>query len=216
MTHKVCPDYETYCHEPQRVISPVFPLRFVPSNSWRDGSENNTHFGAPRSGFPVHGACDLFAKAGDDVLAVDDGWIIRGPYEFMVSVTWNKKKEVDCRRKTYAIDVKHTQWVVRYGEISGNLAKGLGVNSVIEKGQVIGYVAAQCGQAMLHFEMFSDVNRLDYLTDYPDRYKNVPQRWYGRRDDLMDPTPYLDQWAAELMTRQAQRTIERNYTNRRD
>jgi murein DD-endopeptidase MepM/ murein hydrolase activator NlpD len=197
------------------VITPVFPLPFLPSNSWRVGSKYATHFGAPRSGgFPVHGACDLFAPANTPVLAVDDGWIIRGPYEFMESVTTDPvTQQVTCRRMTFAIDVKHTNWIVRYGEISANLAKGLGVNSTVEKGQVIAFVAAQCGQAMLHFEMFSDVNRLDILTDSPRTYKNVPQRNYLRRNDLMDPTPYLDQWAADLAAKQAQQLLEKYFPN---
>ena len=30
------------------------------------------------------------------------------------------------------------------------------------------------------------------------QYTNVPQANYERRDDLLDPTPYLDAWSMDL------------------
>ena len=100
----------------------LFPLSVVPSVTWHR-NPTNTHFGAPRGGgFPVHGACDLVVPAGTEVLAMEDGRIIRGPYQ-----------------------------------------------------------------------MFNDPTRLDILTDRSDhRYLYVPQANYKRRNDLLDPTDYLD------------------------
>ena len=56
---------------------------------------------------------------------------------------------------------------------------------------------------MLHFEMYGEPERVhtrwgekDMLTHQngPVKYKYVPQASYERRDDLLDPTSYLDEW----------------------
>ena len=171
----------------------VFPLRFRPAITWHE-NPTGTHFGAARSGgFPVHGACDLVAPAGTKVVAVRDGKIIRGPYEF---VTYG---DGDKQTTTFAIDVAHDRFMIRYSEISGSLADGLRKNSDVTEGQVIAFVGAQYGNSMLHFEMFDDPGRLDNLTN-PDnkKYLYVPQANYQRRNDLLDPTALLDRWYSEL------------------
>src|SRR5271154_7502445 len=152
--------YETYYHHPNPPpVAPVFPLAFMPANSWRPGSEHNTHFGAPRgNGLPPHGACDLFAPAHTPIYAVEDGYIIRGPYEFMESQDRDQAGNITCRKMVYAIDVKHDDFIVRYGEVEQGLPKGLAAESSVSKGQMIAYVADQCDQPMLHFEMFKDVS----------------------------------------------------------
>lgn len=176
----------------------TFPLRSLPSVPWRHlKASRNTYFGAPRDGsFPPHGACDLIARPGTEVLAVEDGTIIRGPYEF---VRYRNEK-AHCESVTYAIDVKHDSFTARYAEIAHNLPKGLGKGAHVDEGQVIAYVGTQCGGSMLHFELFHDVNRLDILTDksHGTKYLYVPQANYERRNDLLDPTPYLDAWAWDL------------------
>ena len=49
--------------------------------------------------------------------------------------------------------------------------------------------------------MYSEVSRRTDLTDrsHTTKYKNVPQKDYERRDDLMDPTPLLDRWAMGMI-----------------
>jgi murein DD-endopeptidase MepM/ murein hydrolase activator NlpD len=180
----------------------TFPLRSIPSVPWRHLKKSrDTYFGAPRAApFPPHGACDLIAPAGAEVLAVDDGTIIRGPYRF-VRYTSEQPK---CDTTTFAIDVQHTSFIARYCEIASNLPAGIAKGSQVKEGDVIAYVGAQCGGSMLHFEMFKDVNRLEILTDksHKTKYLYVPQADYERRSDLLDPTPYLDAWAWELRVKQ--------------
>src|SRR5579885_1561570 len=110
--------YETYYHPYKPPVSPVFPLTFAPVNSWSPGSPHQTHFGASRNnGLPPHGACDLFAPKKTPIYAVDDGVIFRGPYEFMESVEKDKAGKVTCDIQTWAIDVRHNEFIARYCEI---------------------------------------------------------------------------------------------------
>ena len=172
----------------------TFPLGARPSVTWHTNPAN-THFGAPRGGgFPVHGACDLIAPAGTKVLAVQDGRIIRGPYEFVTYCAGTKHQTT-----TYAIDVAHEHFMLRYGEISNALANDLHTGSTVSEGQVIAFVGMQGNGTMLHFEMFDDPGRLNYLTDSSNKkYLYVPQDNYQRRDDLLDPTWVLDSWYSKL------------------
>lgn len=165
----------------------LFPLSVVPTITWHR-NPTNTHFGASRSGgFPVHGACDLVVPAGTEVLAMEDGRIIRGPYQF---VTY---RQGTTQTTTYAIDVAHAAFIARYCEISPVLPSGIRAGATVTQGQVIAAVGLQVGHSMLHFEMFNDPGRLDILTDRSEhRYLYVPQASYKRRNDLLDPTDYLD------------------------
>ena len=171
----------------------TFPLAAPPSITWHQ-NPRNTHFGAPRSGnYPVHGACDLVAPAGTAVVAVQNGRIIRGPYSFATYC------QGTAQTTTYAIDVAHERFTARYGEISATLATGLHAGVPVNEGQVIAFVGIQCGGSMLHFELFDDPSRLDYLTDHSNnKYLYVPQANYQRRNDLLDPTYLLDRWYSEL------------------
>jgi murein DD-endopeptidase MepM/ murein hydrolase activator NlpD len=169
----------------------TFPLGIAPLVTWHE-NPTNTHFGAPRGdGFPVHGACDLVAPAGTKVFAVRDGTVIRS-YPF---VTYCKGTKAETT--TWAIDVAHDRFTVRYGEIARELPKGVFAGATVVEGQLIATVGAQCGNAMLHFELFDDPNRIDYLTDKSShKYLYVPQANYERRNDLLDPTSLLDSWFA--------------------
>lgn len=171
----------------------TFPLAAHPSVTWRRNARN-THFGAPRSGgFPVHGACDLIAPVGTSVLAVRDGRIVRGPYAF---VTYGSGAN---KTTTYAIDVAHDEFMARYCEIAHRLPEGVRAGGEVAEGQPIASVGVQSGGSMLHFEMFRDPNRLDYLTDRSHhRYLYVPQANYQRRNDLLDPTDLLYSWYGAL------------------
>jgi murein DD-endopeptidase MepM/ murein hydrolase activator NlpD len=175
----------------------TFPLKVLPSVPWNDvPGSRNTHFGAGRSGpYPPHGACDLIAPAGTEVLAVEDGEIIRGPYWF---VTYKDKS--GCVTSTYAIDVVHENFIARYCEIALQLPEGLKKGYLVDEGQVIAKIGTQCGGSMLHFEMFKNTSRQDVLTDksHDTKYAYVPQANYERRADLIDPTPYLNTWAWDL------------------
>src|ERR1039457_5859362 len=58
----------------------IFPLRKRPAASYK---ERPRGFGNPRAnGARKHAGCDLYAPVGTEVLAVEDGEVIAGPYLF--------------------------------------------------------------------------------------------------------------------------------------
>ena len=150
----------------------VFPLQVRPKESYK---ERPRSFGSPRSnGARKHAGCDLYAPAGTEVLAVEDGHVIRGPYLFYDVV--------------YALEVRHPSGIVRYGEIS-RAAEGIATGVAVKAGQVLGYVGKMqtVAQSMLHLELFAGTAE-GPLTD-----RNHPP--FMRRGDLVDPTAFLDSCA---------------------
>jgi GH24 family phage-related lysozyme (muramidase) len=147
----------------------TFPLHSRPKESYKEPPRS---FGSPRANRTrQHAGCDLYAPAGSEVLAVEDGTVQCGPYPFYDVVS--------------AIEIQHPSGVVRYGEISA-AAAGLRPGTQVQEGQVIGYVGKMLtvAQSMLHFEMFSGAaaGPLTDLTSAP----------FMRRSDLLDPTAFLD------------------------
>ena len=145
----------------------LFPLRARPA---ADYHRAGLSFGSDRDGGRrKHAACDLLAPLGTEILAVDDGVLIQAPYAFY--------------HGTFALEVWHTYFVVRYGEIS-RAAAGLRAGSTVTRGQVIAYVGRMHRDSMLHFEMYSgfDSGPLTVRSNPP----------FQRRPDLMDPTGFLD------------------------
>ena len=63
---------------------------------------------------------------------------------------------------------------------------------MVEQGQVIGSVGRLTVDSMLHFEMYAGTGR-GQLT----QRDNPP---FQRRPDLIDPTPFLDEWAKDMQT----------------
>lgn len=162
----------------------IFPLRFRPAESYHEPPRS---FGAGRGHAPqtvdaaaslrhrLHAGCDLYGKAGDEVLAMADGEVIRGPYLFYEGV--------------FALEIRHDFGIVRYGEMSGALL--LHPGEVVKEGRVIGAMGRMdhVPQAMLHLELYAGAGA-GPLTD-----RARPP--YMRRGDLQDPTSLLD--AAELL-----------------
>jgi murein DD-endopeptidase MepM/ murein hydrolase activator NlpD len=172
-----------------------FPMSDRPSVSWHP-NPRGTHFGAARTGkyAGAHPACDLIAAAGTRLFAVADGRVIRGPYSF-ATYSCNEGKTTTT---TYALEVRHEDFIARYCEISYRLPKGIAAGATVSEGQMIAEVGVQCGGSMLHFEMYRDTARLDPLTNLDNtKYLYVPKAGYRRRSDLLDPTSYLDTWAFE-------------------
>jgi murein DD-endopeptidase MepM/ murein hydrolase activator NlpD len=152
---------------------PVFPLHVRPKESYK---EHPRSFGSPRSnGARKHAGCDLYAPAGTEVLAVEDGTVLRGQYLFYDVV--------------HALEVHHPSGIVRYGEIS-RAAEGIAAGVAVKAGQVLGYVGRMqtVAQSMLHLEMFAGTER-GPLTNRG----NPP---FLRRADLVDPTAFLDSCTA--------------------
>lgn len=157
----------------------TFPFRQRPSVSYHTGAR---YFGAPRSGGSrAHAACDLIFSPGTPILAVGSGTVILMPTYFYEG--------------TYELQIRHADFVVRYGEISSQVISGISLGATVRRGQHIANVGRlNSGSSMLHFEMYRG-NATGSLTQRENRtYDNVPNRPYQRRRDLLDPTPYLDRW----------------------
>jgi murein DD-endopeptidase MepM/ murein hydrolase activator NlpD len=147
----------------------TFPLPFRPKEDYHKGGRK---FGAGREGGGrKHAACDLIAPKGTEIYAVEDGVVVRGPYDFY--------------HGTDAIEfkLKSSGRIVRYCEIKG-LARGVHVGSKLKEGDPIAFVGKMYRDSMLHFEMYEGT-ATGGLSDR----SNKP---YNRRKDLMDPTEYLD------------------------
>lgn len=146
----------------------LFPLKTRSPYFYKTGMRA---FGSNRSHGRKHAGCDLYAPIGTPVYAMDDGEIINGPYAFYLG--------------TYALEIKHTHFIARYGEIK-SAAKNLTKGSKVKKGQLIGYVGELKGlnMSMLHLELYSGTQKgpLTIRDSKP----------YQRRSDLINPTEILD------------------------
>lgn len=146
-----------------------FPLPFIPTKSYKGGNGFGASRDKVRAGLK-HAANDLAAPAGTPILAMDDGVVINGPYYFYSG--------------TYALEIKHPQFVARYGEIT-RVAE-VKVGDQVKEGQVIAYVGNQPGQDMLHIEFFTGKLKGDLS------YKPGTHPPYDRRDDVFDGVKFLD------------------------
>ena len=148
---------------------PTFPLRQRPALDYKTPPRS---FGAVRDkGRRKHAGCDLYAPIGTEVLAVEDGEIQGVVYPFYLG--------------TYALEVRHASGIVRYGEIQRNTPREWKRGDRVSAGEVLGYIGQLQGLtvSMLHFELYSGTG---------DGPLTVRAGEFQRRDDLMDPTPFLD------------------------
>ncbi|WP_376093944.1 M23 family metallopeptidase [Roseomonas sp. CCTCC AB2023176] len=151
-----------------------FPLKEKPKDSYH---ERPRKFGAPRShGKRKHAGCDLYAPVGTGVYAVADGKVLAA-YPFYLG--------------TWAVEVDHGDFVVRYGEVQKKLGPGVTPGARILAGAEIGTIGRLEGLtvSMVHFEMYAGTET-GPLTVKGGKGKFAA---YQRRDDLLDPTPYLDE-----------------------
>ncbi|MFO0549306.1 MAG: peptidoglycan-binding protein [Polyangiaceae bacterium] len=148
-----------------------FPLAFKPSPDWKGGGR---YFGAARSHGRLHAGCDLLGPRGTTIHAIADGTLVRAPYYFYSG--------------TYAVELRHGPYLVRYGEILGGSYIG---GQSVRKGEPICQIGRlESGSSMLHFEMYSNGASTASLTTSSGPYK--------RRGDLINPSPHLDQWVHNL------------------
>src|SRR5262245_53298272 len=115
-----------------------FPLPFVPTLSYKGGNGFGASREKVRAGLK-HAANDLAATKGTPVLAMDWGIVLRDAYPFF--------------RGTYALEVRHPDFIARYCEIDAKVE--VRMNDWVVEGQVIGYVGDQPGDDMLHLEFFT-------------------------------------------------------------
>jgi murein DD-endopeptidase MepM/ murein hydrolase activator NlpD len=149
-----------------------FPLAYHPSPSWKTGAR---YCGAPRDGGRrLHAGCDLLGPRGTTIYAVADGTLVRAPYYFYTG--------------TYAVEIRHGPYIVRYGEILGGSYIG---GHTVRRGQPICKIGRlDSGSSMLHFEMYSNGSSTAPLTTSHGPYR--------RRSDVINPSPHLDAWIHRL------------------
>ena len=147
----------------------VFPLLFRPKESYH---ERPRSWGAPRLGTTrLHGACDLYAPPGSAVVACEAGKVTLGPYPFFDG--------------SFAIEITAGDGrVFRYCEMT--FLSSLKAGAMVAAGQQIGAVAwlPTAHMSMVHFEMYT--GKASGMLTQPN------SGIYGRRSDLVNPTPYLD------------------------
>jgi len=158
-----------------------FPLGLFPKYGFHKGS-GKRWFGAPRDGGErQHAGCDLIASAGTPVYAVAGGTVLRKVYFYS---------------GTYELQIDHIFFTVRYGEIAKELAEGVEEGKWVSEGQQIATIGRNnSGTAMLHFEMYKGT-QTGYLTQtWNKKYEFVEGAKFKRRADLLNPTPFLEEWA---------------------
>ena len=167
-----------------------FPLPFVPKISYKGGNGFGASRDKVRKGLR-HAANDLAAPPHTPVLAMEDGMAVSDLYSFYSG--------------TYAIEVKHSQFIARYGELSKTAEIKNGDH--IKEGQVIGYVGDQPGQDMLHLEFFSG-KKTGRLSTSPGTHPP-----YDRRDDVFDGVKYLDDTRASATFKDDPKNVYNYYTD---
>jgi murein DD-endopeptidase MepM/ murein hydrolase activator NlpD len=162
-----------------------FPFGAMPGVDWTSGMRA---FGANRDrGRRAHAGCDLYFPQGTWIHAVADGRVVRGPYYFYA--------------ETYALEVDHGDRVIRYCEVQPGPPTRAG--DPVQAGQRIARVGRLVGinvpSDMLHIEVY-DKSATGDLTvrDATASAKRADNVAFGRRRDLVDPTPLLEHWSAQL------------------
>jgi murein DD-endopeptidase MepM/ murein hydrolase activator NlpD len=146
------------------------------------GSAPLRRFNAPRPSSRAdnptrrHVGVDLFAHAGDAVVAVEDGRIVAF-YPFLRAATGEM---------SYALMVAHDGYVANYGEVRGDSlsARGLALGAAVSGGQEIATV--------------SDTRQLHFETYEPGVTRNRSWRHGAARPaGALDPTALLFDLAAK-------------------
>ncbi|HGW5509774.1 TPA: peptidoglycan-binding protein [Citrobacter koseri] len=148
-----------------------FPFTKLPALSWANGGRQ---FGASRTGGRKHAGCDLKFPAGTPIYAVADGVLLQKPYPFYSG--------------TYAVEIRHGNLILRYGEIAPGSYTG---GASVKKGQIIAKVGRlNSGSSMLHLEVYTNGASSASLTTHSGDFR--------RRSDVTDPAPYLNVWKNNL------------------
>ncbi len=169
---ELSPATEIHAEMSPTVSAWTFPTGQRATANYKTGMRR---FSAGRANGRLHAACDLYRVTGEPALAANSGTVIRDRYYFYEG--------------TYALEVHHADGkVIRYGEILGKAAPGVGMNSSVNPDQTVGYIGkvnSGCCEPMLHFEMYSGTAS-GPLTQSGTKFV--------RRKDLLDPSAYLTDW----------------------
>jgi murein DD-endopeptidase MepM/ murein hydrolase activator NlpD len=173
-------------HDRAAATEGSFPFSTLPHADWTHGARA---FASNRNnGSRAHAGCDLYFPQGTVIHAVKDGKVTAGPYAFYAG--------------TFALEVDHGGFIVRYGEIQS--AAFVGQGDHVKAGQQIAKVGHLVGitvpSDMLHFEMYDKSGGASGpltvgASQSKKRGDGVP---FLRRKDLIDPTPHLNAWKNNL------------------
>lgn len=159
-----------------------FPFRQLPTSDWMTPPRR---FGANRHGNAgprAHAGCDLYFSEGTPMYAITDGIVVRDPYNFYA--------------QTDALEIDHGPFLARYGEIQRGCP--LRAGNVVQAGQRIANVGHLVGinvpSDMLHLELYDKSETGSLTTNRQNSGRHTNQRFFLRRRDLIDPTPFLDTW----------------------
>ena len=170
-----------------------YPMGSLPKRSWMFDTGMRA-FGASRSGGARrHAGADCYDDDGAPVYAVAPGVVLGVNGYYM---------------KTGVVTVDHGPFIARYGEVEKRYLVRAGER--VTKGQLIGRVGVlryekgrRKGQRlgvpsmMCHFEMYDKTASGAYLQRVRTA-RDLSGRPFVRRRDLIDPTPHLHRWTAQM------------------
>lgn len=161
-----------------------FPFAKLPIKNWTDPPRG---FATRRDkGARAHAGCDLYFPAGTVIHAISSGTVVRGPEPFYAG--------------TFALEIDHGSFIARYGEIQEKtlVRKGDRVTSGQPIARVGHLIGIEVPSDMLHLELY-DKSATGPLTVPESASAKTPTGVpFLRRKDLIDPTPKLNQWQANL------------------
>ena len=163
----------------ENLLVPLFPFPVRPNASY---SAQGRAFRANRTTTRLHAACDMLFPVSTPIRAMADGKVVRASYLFYSG--------------TDALEVDHGTFIARYGEIlPGSVPHGLDqVGATISRGEMIASVGRlNSGSSMLHLELYSGTESGPLTVG-----SNAP---FQRRNDLLNPTDFLDIASLELVSR---------------
>lgn len=137
-------------------------------------------FGSPRYGEKRHTGVDLYSKDCCPVVAVEDGTIVG------IEPFTGKIDNSPWWKDTYCILVEGESGVVCYGEVTGEMHKGVGCT--LRRGEFFTCVKRVILEGNERYEIDGWQPAMLHLELYPHGQYNASN---GFEDFLIDPTPFL-------------------------
>ena len=164
--------------------SEYFPLRKIPAKSWKTGPGA---FGKElTTANSVNPGCSLYCTVGTDVFSITNGNVLKGQYYFYAG--------------TYAVDVDHGDYIIRYGGLSKRSFVETG--DYVNAGQVIGEVGdmKNVTASQLHIEKYDKSVEGSLNVGAQASALNSNDLPFYRRKDLKDPTDFLEELKGNLVS----------------
>ncbi len=164
----------------------TFPFKRSSKHPFYGRKAGMRAFGSRRSGGKrAHAGIDLYFEDHTPVLAVAGGKLIRDPYPFY--------------NDTWALEVDHGAFILRYGELAKEASWGLKKGSKVKRSQQLGRVGIllkggkrmNLPSMMLHLEMYDKTQTGALSRAQGTSAKTRNGTTFKRRKDLIDPTGFL-------------------------